>query len=229
MKIAFLGTSHAAQHLSAAAAQKGFKLCLPEAADVIFVSEDTPTNEAGERHLEPIIALVWEAINRSENATPIVLTSAVPPGFTRGLRVPGIWHQAETLRIRDAEERAARPEMLIVGGPDPAPPFLRSFEGLPAAYVTYLRAFRCPVLRMTWEEAEFAKVAINAFLATQVDTTNMLAAAAARVGANWSRVSEALALDSRIGPKAYLSPGDWRRSRHLLRDHVTLQRIQEKS
>jgi UDP-glucose 6-dehydrogenase len=147
---------------------------------------------------------------------PIVLTSQVPPGFTRSLGIKQIWHQAETLRILDAEERAAHPEQIIVGG-----------EATPSPlYMTYLLAWDCPIVRMTWEEAEFSKIAINMFLASQVDTTNRLYDVAQKLNVRWERVAKVLANDKRIGKYAYLRPGRWQDSTHLLRDHVTLKELE---
>ena len=214
MRIAFIGTSHAARHLSMAARLKGFELVAAGEGDLTFVSEDTPTDERGKRDLNVIRGLVVEA--RKYDA-PIILTSAVPPGFTRSLGFQ-LWHQAETLRMRDAEERAINPEMIIVGADDPGLP-------LPKAYETYLRSFKCPRLIMTWEEAEFSKMAINCILASQVECANDLSAAAKKVGASWRAIKEVLRHDSRIGPYAYLEPGDWKRSRHLVRDMRTLLEI----
>jgi UDPglucose 6-dehydrogenase len=217
LKLCFLGTSHAAQHLSLAAKEKGFELVAQEESDLVFVSEDTPTDSQGNRDLGVIRALVKRAIKTS---APIVLTSAVPPGFTRSLGFD-LWHQSETLRIKDAVERARKPEMLIVGEKEPG----KGFANLPAPYVRYLLSFKCPVLRMTWEEAEFAKIAINMTLASQVENTNRLAKAAEKVGVRWEVISEVLKNDSRIGPRSYLQPGDWRESPHLLRDWRTLEAI----
>lgn len=214
MNIAFLGTSHAAQHLSLAAKEKGFAFSFPQDADLVFVSEDTPTDADGRRDLGVIRQLVREA---RQCGAPVVLTSQVPPGFTRSLGFD-LWHQMETLRIMDAAERARNPEMLIVGAKDPA-------KSLPEAYRRYLEAFHCPILLMMWEEAEFAKIAINATLASQVENTNRLSAAAAKAGANWSVIAEVLRHDSRIGQKSYLTPGRWQDSRHLFRDDVTLREI----
>jgi UDPglucose 6-dehydrogenase len=215
LKIHFLGTSHAAQHLARAASDKGFHLSPLAEADLVFVSEDTPTAEDGTRNLDKIRALVQIA---QSHAAPIVLTSAVPPGFTRSLGFT-LWHQAETLRIRDAEHRAAHPEMIIIGCQHPQ-------LQLPHPYVEYVNSFQCPKLLLTWEEAEFAKIAINTMLAAQVDATNQLAAAAAKVGARWPRIADVLRHDSRIGPHAYLEPGRWEDSPHLLRDFVTLCEIE---
>lgn len=218
MRICFLGTSHAAQHLSTAAGEKGFELVgLNDDPILIFVSEDTPTDEHGIRDVRPIHSLAFQALNSTRHIS-VIITSQVEPGFTRQLgpsSLPRLFHQAETLRIKDAAERALHPEMMIVGCANPDKP-------LPEAYEKYLMAFSCPVLTMSYESAEFAKIAINAFLISQVETTNMLSRLAARCGADWNQVKRALQNDSRIGPNAYLEPGNWMDSKHLLRDYVTL-------
>lgn len=215
MRLCFLGTSHAAVHLRYAAAVKGFEITGPSAAELVFVSEDSPTDATGRRHMAPIVDLVRQA---EALGVPIVLTSQCEPGFTRRFGIARLYHQAETLRIRDAVARALAPEMLIVGCREPA-------AALPPCYRAYLAAFGCPVLTMTWEEAEFAKIAINVTLAAQVENTNRLAAAAVKVGARWPAIAEVLRHDSRIGPRSYLEPGRWQDSLHLLRDHVTLESL----
>ena len=211
--ICFLGTSHAAQHLKAAAVKRGNKVCeKPENASVIFISEDTPTVESGKRDLKPIRELIAEAASFSAQ---MVLTSQVPPGFTRSLGLANIYHQAETLRIKDAEERAFSPDYIAVGGP----------EGICREYAMYLISFHCPVLRMTWEEAEFSKIAVNMALASQVDYANHMSKYAEHFGANWEVVCKSLRLDKRIGKEAYLTPGRWQNSKHLLRDFYTLEAL----
>jgi len=211
--IYFIGTSHAAIHLRDAAVKRG-NIIAPfiDEASVIFVSEDTKTDKHGNRDVSEIRDLVDAALMYK---TPVVITSQVPPGFTRSFNEPSLVHQAETLRIKDAEARAEWPEQIIVG--------CKERPGLP--YMAYLKSFGCMMNFMSWEDAEFSKIAINMFLASQVDTTNMLSEAAAKVGANWENVATALKYDKRIGPKAYLTPGRWQDSLHLLRDHVTLEAI----
>jgi UDPglucose 6-dehydrogenase len=126
---------------------------------------------------------------------------------------------AETLRIKDALERAMRPEQFIFGVDD-----LNCSLPLVVLYYAWAHA-DVEVLLMTWEEAEFAKIAINMTLAAQVENTNRLAAAAEKIGADWKRVSAALKCDRRIGPHSYLEPGRWQDSSHLYRDYVTLEGI----
>ena len=217
--ICFLGTSHAARHLKEAAILKGAKVCEdPGDANVIFVSEDTQTDEYGNRDLTKVRGLISIATTFN---VPIVLTSQVPPGFTRSLGIKDIFHQAETLRIKDAEYRSMHPDYLIVGCDDP-----KQHTVLPDDYWNYLQSFHAPLVWGTYEDAEFSKIAVNMFLAAQVDATNRLSAAAAKCGATWEIVADVLALDQRIGPNAYLTPGRWQDSAHLMRDAVTLKEIE---
>lgn len=209
--IHFLGSSFAPQHLKTAAIKKGIPVTdYIDHADLIFVSEDAPVAPDGSRDLSRIRDLVEIA---RATRQPIVLTSQVIPGFTRSLDIEKIWHQAETLRIKDATVRAMNPDYIAVGGD----------SNIPRVYADYLIAFGCPVLRMTWESAEMSKIAVNMMLAAQVDYTNMMSEACRKAGARWSDISKALHLDKRIGPEAYLTPGRWQDSLHLLRDWHTLQ------
>lgn len=212
--IYFAGDSHAVHHLREGARKRGVPIVdSPNVADVIFISQDTATDETGKRDLQPIRALVHSMTRFNKQ---LVITSQVPPGFTRSLGIPNIYHQAETLRIKDAEHRAVNPDYIAVGGP----------HGISKQYAEYLLAFHCPVLRMSWEDAEFSKIAVNMMLATQVDYANRLSEAAAKMGADWKQVCRALKADKRIGPEAYLTPGRWQDSTHLLRDWHTLQELQ---
>ena len=210
--IHFIGTSFAARHLKEAAIKRGIQVTeLLEDASLVFVSEDTPTDANGVRDLDFIRALLLFA-----NGRPIVLTSQVPVGFTRSLKNENIYHQAETLRIIDAADRALNPEQIIVGHCGKAQP-------VPTEYMNYLNAFRCPVHWMNWEEAEFSKIAINMTLISQVKNTNKLHAYAESKGLRWEKIQEVLETDQRIGKKSYLTPGVWQDSPHLLRDWVSFE------
>ena len=205
--ICILGDSFAPEVFRKAARYHGIaQTDDPAKAEVVFVSQDVETDAGGERNLAPILELVRSV----QTAGAVVLTSQVPVGFTRSLnRV--IYHQSETLRVRDAFERAIYPEQFIVG-----------CEGdLPLAYREYLETFKCPILTMTYEEAEFAKIAINMTLISQVENTNRLADYVERKGLDWNVIKRVLKNDRRIGPYSYLTPGRWQDSKHLMRDWVT--------
>lgn len=208
--ICFLGNTLSPNTMREAAKQKGlFVTDIPIEADLVFYSQDTPTDENGNRDVELIRRAISLLVNLKGT---LVLTSQVPPGFTRSLNRP-IYHQAETLRIKDAMERALNPEMHIVGCADPT-------RALPQPYLDYLGAFDCPLLKMTYEEAEFAKIAINICIIYQVITANYLSMKASKLGVRWEVIKGVLQHDKRIGEYAYLDPGKWNESKHLLRDYV---------
>ena len=216
--ICFIGTSFAPTHLREAARLKGLPLTGQiHLADLVFISEDTPTDN-GVRDLIVIKNLIGSVLLQTKINATVVLTSQVPPGFTRSLGLP-MYHMAETLRVKDAAHRAMYPEQFIVGCEKPDKP-------LPQVFLDYLHAFKCPVFQMTWEEAEFAKIAINMTLASQVENATRLSVAAGKVGAKWEVIANVLKHDRRIGPHSYLEPGDWKQSSHLLRDWVTLKEIE---
>ena len=215
--IYFVGDSFAPRHLRNAAIRRGLSVApkLNDEVQLVFVSQDTEVEpEYGNRILQPIKDLISETREKVPDAV-MVLTSQVPPGFTRALRMD-IYCMAETLRIKDAADRAYKPEQFIIGCKEP-------FEPLPTVLLNYLNAFKCPIHQVLWEEAEFAKIAINMRLARMVESTNELAEACKRIpGCKWDVVANILRHDGRIGALSYLEPGDWRKSKHLLRDAQSL-------
>lgn len=146
----------------------------------------------------------------------VVVVSQVPPGWMRAHTTSDCFYQVDTIIVCSAVERVVRPAQIIVGCYKPDEP-------LPLIYQEYLAAHACPVLQMSWESAELAKCAINYFLAAQVRTTNELAKAARRTQADWSDVAKVLAGDARIGPHAYLRPGNT--NQHLDRDVDTINKL----
>ena len=98
---------------------------------------------------------------------------------------------------------------------------------IPAELGYWVNAWECPVHWVSYETAEFSKIAINMTLAAQVDNANRLADAADQAGADWGRIRTILQHDKRIGPHSYLTPGRWQDSKHLLRDYVTLKEIED--
>ena len=213
--ICILGTSHAPNYFRKAAEMKGIEQTDDiREASLVLIAQDARIGENGVRDLSEVAPYVAYAV--AMTGCPIVLSTQVTPGFCRQLNIPRLYHMAETLRMMDALERALRPEQFIIGCMSPAEP-------LPKALRDYLAEFGCPVWTLTYEEAEFSKIAINAFLAAQVDCTNRLASVATKVGCDWHKVARVLSHDRRIGRWAYLTPGRWRDSQHLLRDMVWLE------
>lgn len=219
MKLCVIGSTFAPRIFRKAWPQFGFEIVpKPQDAELVFISMDTKIEADGTRKQEGLRGAINDIFMRV--TVPMILTSQVAPGFTRSLGMP-IWHMAETLRIKDAMERALNPDYLVIGCPDG--------KTIPVEIMRFVHPFAAKgvsLIRCTWEEAEFSKIAVNMTLAAQVENTNRLAAAAKQIGAEWGRIKEILSHDKRIGPHSYLEPGDWKQSSHLLRDYVTLREIE---
>jgi UDPglucose 6-dehydrogenase len=186
--------------------------------DIVYISADVPTNDAGESDLAGIGALIGRVTPALAPGALLVVLSQVPPGFTRALSAlppERRYYQVETLVFGRAVERAAKPERYIIGCANPAKPLDARFKAL-------LEAFGCPILPMRYESAELAKISINVCLAASISVANTLAELCEAVGANWSEIVPALKLDRRIGPDSYLSPGLGIAGGNLERDLATI-------
>ena len=215
MKLFVVGEGHLAHYTRVGAAFRKLHVTECETdADIFLLARDTPTDQHGRRDLEPIERDV--AAGRA-HGKPMLLMSQVPPGFCRRQECDLLYYYPETLRIKDAVERACRPEYIMVG--------FRSIF-IASEVLDYIHAFECPLSYVPYETAEFAKIAVNMALAAQVDYANRMSAACEKVGADWEDIAETLRFDRRIGQHAYLTPGRWQDSLHLLRDHVTLIEIE---
>ena len=90
--------------------------------------------------------------------------------------------------------------------------------------VALLLPFTTHLIWMSIVSAEMTKHAINAFLAVSVTFINEIAALSETLGANAHDIELALKSEERIGPKAYLRPGEAIAGGTLMRDiHYLMQ------
>lgn len=218
MKIYVAGDSHLAHYTKIGAAFRGINITNDDNdADLILIAQDTLTNGDGSRDTA-LIDFLLKCYLLSEK--PVILMSQVPPGFCRKYNSDNLYHYPETLRIKDAYERACNPEYIIIGWKE------QMELNLDWRVSQYVDAFKCPVFYLTYEDAEISKIAVNTMLAVQVEYANRMEAACKKVGANWGNVTEAIRHDKRMGFYSYLTPGRWQDSIHLLRDAKTLEEIE---
>lgn len=171
--------------------------------DLIYISADVPTDSSGNSDTSIIEAYMLLATNLAPKDAVVVVLSQVPPGFTRNWQKPNltIAYQVETLIFGRAIERAENPERYIIGlnsSEDVLPKKLEAFlidHGAP------------PILKMNFESAELAKIAINCCLVSSISVANTLSEICESIGANWHDISPALRLDQRIGAHSYIDPG----------------------
>ena len=168
--------------------------------DLVFISQDVPTDSNGKSNLLEIKKLIKRIVKIIKKNCNLIILCQVPPGFTRSISWPSnnLYYQVETLVFANALERAYSPERIIIG---------KDSSKMNKKYNFYLKKFKCPILEMNYESAELAKISINIFLISSVTSTNILSEISENIGANWSDISNALKLDRRIGKYAYLKPG----------------------
>jgi UDPglucose 6-dehydrogenase len=199
-----------------------------EKIEALWIGFDTPVNEADEADVLSIETNFDKISELIPDGTKIIVSSQVPVGFTRHLRnefekkYPGkIVHFAyspENLRLGKSLKTFLEPDRIIIGiNPDEKEFFFPIFTAITD--------------RLEWmsiESAEMTKHAINAFLATSICYANELATLCERVGANAKDVERGLKTEERIGPKAYLNPGNAFSGGTLARDVRFLQNIGKK-
>ena len=121
----------------------------------------------------------------------------------------------ENLRLGKAVSDFLHPERIVVG--------VRS-NGDQELLHGLLSSITESIEWMSVESAEMTKHAINAFLATSVAFANEIASICEAVGADAKEVERGLKTESRIGPRAYLSPGAAFAGGTLARDVAFLNR-----
>lgn len=192
--------------------------------DLVFLSQDVPTNHKNESNLILIDKLIKKSILHLSKHACFVILSQVYPGFTRKIswNKGGLYYQVETLIFGQALNRIFKAERVIVGSNDIQ-------NKINKYYNSFLKKFKCPVINLSYESAEIAKISVNIFLIMQVCTSNLLASVCEKIGANWSAVVSGLRLDRRIGEYAYLNPGLGLSGGNLERDLKTLTTIIKKN
>ena len=174
----------------------------------VLITYDTPVSENDEVDLSGIFATIKEIAGYLENETVITVSSQVPVGTCEQIKAMirklnpalgfDIAYSPENLRLGQAIERFLHPDRIVIGAENDAT--LEKVEKL-------FGVINAPVIRMNLKTAEMTKHAINAFLATSISFANEMGNLCDEVGADASRLAQALASDVRIGPNLPLSPG----------------------
>ncbi|HEX4583510.1 MAG TPA: nucleotide sugar dehydrogenase [Burkholderiaceae bacterium] len=176
--------------------------------EVLWVAYDTPVDDDDVADVEFVVAQIERTLPHLSDDTTVMVSSQMPVGTIRRLESmartswPGrnirFACSPENLRLGRALEVFLKPDRIVVGVRSQAD---RERIG------PLLRPITDRIEWMSVESAEMTKHAVNAFLATSVTFTNEIAAICEKVGADARDVERGLKTESRIGPKAYLTPG----------------------
>lgn len=174
----------------------------------VLITYDIPVSENDELDLSVTFATVNNIAEHLENNTVITVISQVPIGTCEQIKAMiqklnpavdfDIAYSPENLRMGQAVERFLHPERIVIGAENDAT--LEKVENL-------FSVIHAPIIRMDLKTAEMTKHAINAFLATSISFANEMGNLCDEVGADASKLAQALASDTRIGPHLPLSPG----------------------
>ena len=185
--------------------------------DVSFVIVPTPSGADGafsNAHVIAAVRKIGAALRAKSSYHLVVITSTVMPGATGGpireaLEVAagrnvgesiGLCYSPEFIALGSVIYDMLNPDFFLIGELDS-----RSGDVLERIY----RAMcdnRAPVQRISFVNAELAKIAINTYVTTKISFANMLSDICDHLpGADAVAVTAALGHDSRIGDK-YLMP-----------------------
>jgi UDPglucose 6-dehydrogenase len=178
-----------------------------DGAEIIWVTHDTPVDDQDRADPEVVLRDVRAAIPLSGKGALFLVSSQLPAGSVGGLAAfaKSIGRDdlefacsPENLRLGQALKVFSDPDRLVCGVPS------ERAKGILSGFLSTI------VERIEWmgvASAEMTKHAINAFLATSVSFANEIASVCERVGADAKEVERGLKTERRIGPGAYLGPG----------------------
>ncbi len=180
-------------------------------SDVSFVIVPTPSDDRGAFSLQYAawaFKALGQALAKKKQYHLIVMTSTVLPGATRHGLLPvlekfsgkkcgedfGLCYSPEFIALGSVLKNFLNPDFTLVGEFD-----VRSGDVLESSYKDIMEN-KAPCMRMNFENAELAKIAVNTFVTTKITFANMLAEICQRLpGGDVDVVTNALGMDTRIG------------------------------
>ena len=172
----------------------------------------TPSNPDGAFSLEYVAGVakqIGQSLRTAVRYHLVTVVSTVMPGDTERIRAVieqssskscgagfGLCYSPEFIALGRVIHGLLNPDLVLIGESDN-----RAGDRY-AAMILGLVDNRPPLARMNFVNAELTKLAINAYVTTKITYANMLAWICDRTpGADVTTVTDAVGLDSRIGPK----------------------------
>lgn len=189
-----------------------------ENSEITFVIVPTPTDETGMFSTQYAVWAfreIGKALAKKKDYHLVVLTSTVAPGATRRDLLPalesssgrrcgpdfGLCYSPEFIALGSVIHDFLNPDFTLVGQFDE-----RSGQTIENAY-KQIMVNDAPCMRMSIENAELTKLAVNTFVTTKIAYANLLASMCEKLpGGDVDAVTNAIGRDRRIGRK-YLTGG----------------------
>ena len=183
------------------------------AADMVFISVNTPTKTKGlgagqASDLRWVEACARQVAKVATGHTIVVEKSTLPvrtaqaikeilaaaQGEGMGQRSFSVLSNPEFLAEGTAISDLEGPDRVLIGGEDAA-----AIDALASVYAHWVPQEK--ILRTNLWSSELSKLTANAFLAQRISSINSIAAFCEATGADVREVARAIGTDSRIGPK----------------------------
>jgi UDPglucose 6-dehydrogenase len=194
-----------------------------------WVTFDTPVDDEDNADIEWVMARAEELLVPLAEGALVIVSSQLPVRSVARLEARCAARRGqedlrfacvpENLRLGNALESFRAPDRIVAG--------VRCEQDR-SELAELLAPFGGDVEWMRVESAEMTKHALNGFLATSVAFINEVAVICESVGADASEVSRGLRSERRIGPRAYLAPGDAFAGGTLARDIAFLRDLAER-
>ena len=192
-------------------------------ADMIFISVNTPTKEHGigagkASDLKWVESSTRQIAKYAKKHSIVVEKSTLPvrtaqtikeildnsenkEGDSDGDKTFSVLSNPEFLSEGNAINDLQTPDRVLIGGEDPD-----AIEALAGMYLNWIPNKK--IIRTNIWSSELSKLVANAFLAQRISSINSISALCEETGADIRQVSQAIGMDSRIGPKFLVpSPG----------------------
>lgn len=184
-----------------------------KAADIIFVSVNTPTKTYGIgagrasdlRYVESCARRICEV---SDSPKIVVEKSTLPVKTAESLkRILGANQNGVKFQVLSNPEFLAEgtamvdlenPDRVLIGG-ESTPEGHEAVETLAAIYATWVP--RSKIIKTNLWSSELSKLTANAFLAQRISSINSISALCEATGADVDEVAYAIGLDQRIGAR----------------------------
>lgn len=181
-------------------------------SDVTFVVVNTPSDPSGAfsvQYLVPACRQLGAALATKKDYHVVSITSTIMPGTTRTIVQPtlesssgkkvgegfGLCYNPEFIALGSVIRDFLNPDFILIGESDRKSGDLLSD--------IYERTLSEPKLRrMSYENAEITKIALNSYITMKISFANLLAEMCNGIpGADVDTITESLGMDTRIGKK----------------------------
>ena len=176
-------------------------------SNIIWFTYDTPVNEYDQADTKYVLDRIKNTLKKLNSNKCVIISSQLPVGSIKLLENYSnnvlkkkfyFFCIPENLRLGNSISSFLHADRIIIGYRD-----IRSKKKISS----FLKTINTNLIWMKIESAEITKHAINSFLASSISFINEISSICEYTNADAKEVEEGLKSETRIGRKAFLSPG----------------------